>query len=328
MAGPESSWDTPDEAEVGAAFDKIFGGGGDAGGTDEASGGPEEETGAEPAASETPAESEQDENQRAADRQGGKAQPASETEEEGFVTIRGRRYREDEVMGWRDGQLRQDQFTRSQQAIAEERRDMNRRLDVLLNQHAELLASIGRRPDGSKEDPEEEADPIAPGVQKALGNMAKEIRGLQGRLETRDREEQTERENGFIRSTFDDALGRLFTEYKIPPAERALYKNAILGMGAGAADDSGRISADTIRRETLRCFMQLNRDRDKYQRQIRNETVQGLRKHAKPPVKPVSGKPAAAPAPAPQKRRSREPWDADDATREVMERLAERTSGD
>src|SRR6266850_181603 len=305
----------PGEDEFSAAYDKIFGGG--AAEEPEPAG---EETGDEPTPPESAEPDEAGEEQAAARTQAGKAKPEQEAEEGEFVTIRGRKVPVSEVEEWEMGSMRQAEFTRGTQAIAEERRFWQSQLKDLTEQNRQILALYGRNPDGTSKDAtaQEETEPLPPGVDKALQNLQKNITQVQQRIEQRDQQETEQREVDYIKSNFESTLTTLFTKFKIDASEHALYRNAILGMNPLAADESGRVNADTIRRETFRCFSELNRQRQQHQRRIRQDTVQDLRQHAKPPAKKVAGKAQEATPQKPQARKSREPWSTDEAVQDVF----------
>lgn len=312
----------PSEEEMSAAYDRIFGGGGESG--EEPSSGHERTE--QVSATET-TETGEPEEEQAADRQGGKAEPEKAEDRGEFVTIEGKQYPVSEVREWQLGHMRQDHFTRETQRLAEERRAMTAQLTELTRANQQILEMYGRlKPDGTETQETEDQEPLPPGVDRALRNIQKGITDLQGRIEQREQADDDERTNSFIRQNFETTLTTLFDKFDIPKNEQALYKHAILGMDPAAADESGQVSAEAIRRETFRCFSELYRQRAQHQRQARREVTQELRQHARPPKKPEAKAAEEPEKPQPQKRKSREPWSTDEAATDFFERLAEVTA--
>lgn len=251
-----------------------------------------------------------------ADQPGGKAKAKSE--DDGTFDLDGERVSRDQVKEWRSGYMRTQDYHDGKRSLAQERREMREQMNELLTQQRQILETYGRigKP-GEEPEPEE---PLPPGVDKALKGITKQVEEIKGRWDETEQREQDEKDRTFIKQTFEGEITRLFNEHKVDKTLRTLYFRAILGMDPKAADETGQISAETIRSEAVRCFNELNRQVQSYQRTARTGAVDELRRTQPPkkPIVPVKTKPAEPEKPARKKRV--DGWDSEDATKDFLDR--------
>lgn len=270
-----------------------------------------------------------------ADRTGGEATPTPPGKpEDQVILVDGERLTLDEIREFKQGGLRQSDYTRKTQALAEERREYeeSRRegestTTQLLDQNRRLIGMLN--PQNPGEEPE-----VAAAAKPPDDERYREVTERQDRLEKQiqDREVATSEadRNEFIRDTFDATTRGLFDEFKVPEKEQALYKSALLGSGLTAEDPAtGELSEASVSKTVRRTFLKL-RDQANTQvtEQVR-ETLDSFKKEPKqapvqvPPEKP----PTEHLSPADELRRGkRDPWDSQENTREYMERLRESTA--
>lgn len=323
---PDNGWDSPEPAELADRMNARLGL------TDE---GAEPEP--EPAPDDTPATGTDDEPEPTAkakdggaDRTGGKADP---DEDDRVFEIDGEKFTADEIREMKLGALRQADYTRKTQQLAEQRRNGDEALTQMVEQNRQMMQYLLRQA-GAEIDPntglpvntEEPGEPLDPRVARTLEEQNQRLNSL---LEARETEHQAAQQGAlddFIITNFDRSLTTLFDKYGVKDQrERALYRNAIVGADPQTVDPAtGEVTTRSVYEATRREFLKLHQSAEGASRQRVDKTLAGMKPH----------KPAVTPGAAPQKprqdvgllraqRRGMPDWDSEGAINSFLKRAAD-----
>ena len=234
---PDNGWDSPEPAELADRMNARLGQ------TDEGDT-PEPE----PAPDDTPAKGTDDEQEPTAkakdgeaDRTGGKADP---DEDDRVFEIDGEKFTADEIREMKLGALRQADYTRKTQQLAEQRRSGDEALTQMVEQNRQMMQYLLRQA-GAAIDPntglpvntEDPGEPLDPRVARTLEEQNQRLNTL---LEARQAEHEAAQQGAlddFIIANFDRSLTTLFDKFGVKDQrERALYRNAIVGADPQTVD--------------------------------------------------------------------------------------------
>lgn len=355
-AGPDTDTDTDDGNEdrgdaAGRVFDRVnqLLGGGDADDEDDA---PEDEPeGDEPAGSEDETDEEETSERPAASKKGKEAKPDQETpagegEEpddlEPVFELDGKQYTASELREFRDGAMRQEDYTRKSQANAEERKRFEQEksdrkaLTDLLRQQTEILNEMrrgrsgqGDRPDEGDEIDPETGQPVAPArkgtdAESALRERLEKVNERLEQYETREKEREQARQqqeyDDFLLKNADETLNALCDKYKVPKALRGMYADSVFGRNPKVRDANGRVTAQSIATAITREFTKVHSTARAHIKQEINERLGTLTKETPHKAKP--GKAGAPGKERPESQRAKK-WDSDRNTDRITNRVAQ-----
>ncbi len=243
------------------------------------------------------------------------------------VEIDGEKFTLEQLRELRQAGLRQEDYTRKTQTLADDRRALEaerKTAQQQIERYEAILKGLTQEPEATIDDQD-----VPPAVRKLLADRDRKIDQIRTRLEeireaqeTREVEQDQARTNEFIVTHAEAEIRKLMADTKLPDELFTLVRNEIAMRNPDAVDLITReLTEQSVRSAIRREFTAVYGTLDKWKRGISASTVQNLKKE--PPKKPAA---AAAPAkpgePEKKPALNRRGWDSHAAITETVDKMS------